>query len=211
MQQYPSIEGPNKAPHLPCIAFYKYDGSNLRFEWSRKRGWHKYGSRRQIIDASHEQFGEAVGMFHQGGLAHVIESLILNRKEYRNIDKMTAFAEYYGEKSFAGNHVEGDPKRLVLIDMHIGKHGFMSPRDFANIFSQNVADAAEIVYEGNLNASFIDEVKKSTERTGLCLTEGVVCKGGSNSRDAWSCKIKTIEYLEKLKKVYGEKWEEFGE
>jgi hypothetical protein len=38
MQQYPSIDGSGKAPlGVPCIAFYKYDGSNLRWEWSPKQ------------------------------------------------------------------------------------------------------------------------------------------------------------------------------
>ncbi len=41
MLAYPEIPGPAKAPlGRPCIAFAKYDGSNLRFEWTPKRGWH---------------------------------------------------------------------------------------------------------------------------------------------------------------------------
>lgn len=27
MKSYPSIPGPSKAPHEPCIAFVKYDGT----------------------------------------------------------------------------------------------------------------------------------------------------------------------------------------
>lgn len=51
MEQYPSILGSAKAPlGKPCIAQYKYDGSNLRFEWNPKRGFHKYGTRRHLFD-----------------------------------------------------------------------------------------------------------------------------------------------------------------
>jgi len=31
-------------------SFIKYDGSNLRFCWNRKRGWYKFGSRNVMID-----------------------------------------------------------------------------------------------------------------------------------------------------------------
>lgn len=210
MIQYPSILGPNKAPQLPCIAFRKYDGSNLRFEWKRKNGWYKFGSRRQMIDASHDQFGEGVNMFLKN-LGPVVEKIVLGEKHYRSIERMTAFAEYFGEKSFAGNHVADDPKRLILIDLHIHKYGFISPREFVNLFDSTTMDVAEVVYEGNLNDTFVQEVRTSTRTTGLCLEEGVVCKGGSNSRDAWSAKVKTQEYLEKLKANFGDKWEEFGE
>ena len=50
MEQYPHIEGSTKAPiGEPCIAFYKYDGSNLRFEWSPKKGWHKFGTEKNFL------------------------------------------------------------------------------------------------------------------------------------------------------------------
>jgi hypothetical protein len=50
MYRYPEIDGPSKAPHEHCLAFDKLDGSNMRFEWSPKRGWYKFGSRGQLID-----------------------------------------------------------------------------------------------------------------------------------------------------------------
>jgi hypothetical protein len=53
MEQYPSIEGSSKAPlGKPCIAFYKYDGSNLRWEWNPKKGWFKFGTRHELFDQS---------------------------------------------------------------------------------------------------------------------------------------------------------------
>ncbi len=50
MKKYFSIPGPSKAPNDHCIAFYKYDGSCIRVEWTKKNGWCKYGSRTVLID-----------------------------------------------------------------------------------------------------------------------------------------------------------------
>jgi hypothetical protein len=59
MKEYPSI--PSAADLLarsndylgrPFVAFDKLDGSNIRAEWDRKKGWHRFGSRRRLLDAS---------------------------------------------------------------------------------------------------------------------------------------------------------------
>ena len=63
MKTYPSIDGLAKAPHKPCYTFVKYDGSNLRFEWSKKRGWYKFGTRKTMIDQNTPVFGSAIPMF----------------------------------------------------------------------------------------------------------------------------------------------------
>lgn len=64
MKHYPKIEYYNKGLiNSPVIAFDKLDGSNLRFEWSRKRGFYKYGTRKVMIDTKDEQFGKAIPLF----------------------------------------------------------------------------------------------------------------------------------------------------
>ena len=75
MKQYPHIVGPSKAPREHCIAFYKYDGSNVRFEWSKKRGWYKFGTRTQLIDENVEIFGQAIPVF-KNTLAEGIEKVL---------------------------------------------------------------------------------------------------------------------------------------
>ena len=51
---YPSIAGLSHVPlGEPCLAFHKYDGSNLRFFWSRRAGWHRYGTRYSRDDLEH--------------------------------------------------------------------------------------------------------------------------------------------------------------
>jgi hypothetical protein len=205
MKSYPSIDGSSKAPHDQCIAFYKYDGSNLRFEWTKKRGWHLFGTRKRLFDETDPDFGGAIKMFRDT-LAADVEAIL--KKEYRDSQEAVAFCEYFGDLSFAGQHKPEDTsKRLVLIDVDIHKKGFVSPREFVNNFCKKLGSrAAEVIYEGNLNASFIDDVRNGK----YPVVEGVVCKGGSGHR-MWRCKVKTNSYLQKLKEVYADSWESYWE
>lgn len=65
MKDYPSIPKVLK-DHIEsdCIAFYKYDGSQIRVEWSKKKGWHKFATRGQLFDKSEKNFGCAVDIFN---------------------------------------------------------------------------------------------------------------------------------------------------
>lgn len=205
MKSYPSINGSSGAPNDQCIAFYKYDGSNLRFEWTRKRGWHLFGTRKRLFDESDTEFGAAIPLF-KATLAADLETII--KKEYRDSQEVVVFCEYFGDLSFAGQHKAHDKtKKLVLIDVDIHKKGFVSPREFVNNFCKKLGDkAAQVVYEGNLNASFIEDVRNGK----YPVWEGVVCKGGSGHK-IWRCKIKTAAYLQKLKEVYADNWESYWE
>jgi len=204
MKEYWTIPGPSKAPHKPCIAFVKYDGSNLRWEWSKKRGWYKFGCRHRLIDEKDEQFGEAVPLF----LNHFAGSLeaMFKDKFFRDIQSIIAYTEFFGSHSFAGMHVKEDPKELRLFDVNLYKRGILSPREFVNIFG-SLPFAAEVVYEGVLNDSFIDGVRNGE----YCVNEGVVCKGGAGY-DLWMVKIKTNDYKRRLMEKFGnEHWAKFWE
>ena len=66
---------------------------------------------------------------------------------------------------------------------------------------------ARVVYQGKLTGKFAENV-----RTGKYdVSEGVVCKGGSGGEDLWMAKIKTYAYLKKLKRSFGERWEDYWE
>ena len=41
--------------------------------------------------------------------------------------------------------------------------------------------------------------------------EGVICKGGRGGTDRWMAKIKTYAYLERLKRTFAERWEDYWE
>lgn len=200
MLQYPEIPGSSKAPlGKPCIAFYKYDGSNLRFEWTPKRGWYKFGSRTQLINQTDPILGPAIPYFLKTGMGSCINHIV-NGIE-RGVQRVIAFAEWYGPNSFAGVHDPKDIKQgrmeLKLIDISLYKQGFMRPRDFVRYFVNDIRMtpwAPQVIYDGNLNQSFIDDVRKGV----YPVWEGVVAKG-----DGWMVKIKTDAYFKKLNEVYG--------
>lgn len=204
MKEYPHIQGPSKAPRLPCIAFYKHDGSNIRAEWQRKRGWCKFGTRHQMIDKTHPVFGSAVDLFHET-IATVIDPIL--KSEYRSCEEFMAFCEFLGPNSFAGTHVDSDPKELVLFDVNIYKKGILSPREFVKLFG-NLPVSAKVVWEGNFGPDLISRVR--CDNMPVPLNEGVVCKGGSG-HDLWMAKIKTQKYLERLKMKFGKDWEKYAE
>jgi hypothetical protein len=199
MLQYPEIAGSAKAPlGKPCIAFYKYDGSNLRFEWSPKRGWYKFGTRTQLIDEKTPIYGSAIPQF-LSEMGDEIETRC--RDIERGLQRIVAFCEYFGPQSFAGKHVPGDQMESRLIDVSLYKRGFMAPRQFMNAFG-DWSFAAKVIYQGNLNKQFIDDVRAGV----YPVWEGVVAKG-----DGWMVKIKTQAYLQKLKEVFGKNFGPYWE
>lgn len=55
MKQYPSIPTFKDAgfpKNSQCLAFVKYDGSNIRVEYF-KRKWEKFGTRTQLLEPNH--------------------------------------------------------------------------------------------------------------------------------------------------------------
>lgn len=196
MKQYPEIPGSAKAPlGKPCIAFYKYDGSNLRFEWNRKRGWYKFGTRTQMFDQTDPRFGPAIPLF-----LDTMGDEIARRCQAleRGLQNAIVFAEYFGPSSFAGVHADSEPKELRLFDVNLYKRGIMPPRDFVKNFC-DLPYSAEVVYEGNMNQQFIADVRRGA----YPVVEGVVAKG---TADEWMCKIKTDAYMKKLMEAYNAEW-----
>lgn len=195
MKSYPSILGPNKSPRLDCIAFYKYDGSNLRFEYSRKRGWYKFGTRNRLFDEKDPEFGTAIGLF----LKEYGESLpktIKDNKHYRGIDEFVVFCEFFGPSSFAGWHNFTEQHEVVLFDINLHRKGFVLPRDFVKYFGN--LKIPPVVYDGPFNNQFIMDVKNGK----YDVIEGVVAKGLNNNKpphNIWMSKVKTNAWLEKLK------------
>ncbi len=205
MLSYPSIPGTKRSRYIghECLAFYKYDGSNLRFEWSPKRNWYKYGSRTQLIDESSDQFKDAIPLFKETMGDDIVSTII---KEYGKTERIVAFTEYFGPSSFAGKHDAGEQKDLVLIDVSVYKKGFMDPALFAEVFSAEKLWAAKHLYSGPMSEAFIENVRHSTPDSLYNLNEGVVCKG-----ETWNAKIKTYTYLNRLKNRFGDDWEQYGE
>lgn len=199
MEQYPSIQGSAKAPlGKPCIAFYKYDGSNLRWEWSPKQGWNKFGTRKHLFDHTDPQFKEAIPIF----MDTLADDLVYRTKQIvRNPQRITAFTEFFGPNSFAGSHEPADKKELRLLDMFLFQKGMLPVKEFMKFYG-DAEYAAEVVHEGNLTKEFVHNVKKGN----YPVFEGVIAKGSG-----FMVKIKTDEYFRRLRNKYPERWEDFGE
>jgi len=205
MKQYLEIQGPNKAPREHCLAFYKYDGSNIRAEWSSKRGWYKFGSRKVLMDRTHP-LGDAIDIF-LNTYGDDLEKVFRKNKMFRNCQNVTVFGEYFGQNSFAGWHDDKDEKEIVLFDVSIHKQGIMPPATFVKMFGH--LKIPEIIYEGKFNESFIQAVKDNK----FGLNEGVVVKGllpkGRPPHNLWMAKVKTREWIDRLKKEYRENPDKF--
>lgn len=215
MKSYPSIDGPTGGRTEQCHVFLKYDGSNLRFEWSPKQGWHKFGTRNCLFDETNKIFGPAIPLFMEKW-ADKLEVVFKKQSTFRKAQNVIVFGEYFGAKSFAGMHKPCDKRMLfVPFDVNIHRKGFISPRDFLEMFGH--LDVAECV---NPNATFgpqlITDVREekfsidSRYEVNAEVPEGVICKGGSGHQ-LWMCKIKTERYKVALKKMYEADWEKYWE
>lgn len=208
MKTYPSIEHSAKAPRQPCYVFVKYDGSNLRFEWSKKRGWYKFGTRKHMIDETHPIYGEAHRLFLER-YGDALPMVFKKSKEFRNVEAVTVFAEWFGKQSFAGNHVQDDPKSIVLFDVNPLKKGFLGPKRFLEEFGH--LEVAELLQMRNLSDEFINSVRdgsfdcSSKYAIANEIPEGVICKGG-DGHNLWMAKIKTQNYYDVLKSRCPEDW-----
>lgn len=195
MKQYEEIKYYGDYWGLPIVAFDKIDGSNLRFEYSQKRGFYKFGTRNMIIDSSNEEFGFAIKLF----LDKYADKLtkIFKSKDYRNSLSFVCYAELIGTKSEFGQHdFVNDTFDIIIFDIDEYKKGFIPPKQFVKHFKD--CGIPNVIYEGNLNRDFVQTIKRNEYN----LTEGVICKGiipNKKENNLFYCKIKTNDWFERLR------------
>lgn len=217
MKEYPSILSADELlarseDYLgrPFVAFDKLDGSNIRAEWDRRSGWHLFGSRRRLLDASQPFLGRAIQLILDGyadGLARAFTGdPALGRPQ-----QATAYFEFLGPHSFAGLHdpaelgvPSNEPFRVVLIDVNIHRKGFVSSEQFIQRFAR--LGIPQIVHRGVLSRGFIADVRAGRFGDG----EGVILKGGEGHA-RWMAKVKTEAYLRRLKEFFQADWERYWE
>lgn len=214
MLHYPKIPGSRNAPDGRCVAFEKYDGTNLHWVWDRDFGWHAFGTRRDVFnltDAGVEQFAQrhahlrpCVEAF-RGTLASGLERMFREHPWYTGFPSLKAFTEFLGPNSFAGLHKEDDPKEVRLFDVWAEPFGMVGPHQFVADFGH--LPIARVVYEGKLTGKFAEDVRVGK----YDVAEGVVCKGGTGGPDVWMVKVKTYAYLARLKQAFADRWEEYWE
>jgi len=182
--------------HQPIYAFDKLDGSNIRAEWSKKRGFYKFGKRHGLVDESDLLLGEAKGLVQETYMEAL--SRIFVEQRWQNA---VCFFEYVGPNSFAGNH-ETEPHEVVLIDVAAEKKGILEPQEFIKTFFD--VKMAAFLYHGNPNMPFLLSVRKR-KLEGMTF-EGVVCIGKFISPGRpLMFKVKSEDWIKKLKTKYADR------
>ena len=196
MKHYPSITG--KIVDIDIFAFAKLDGSNIRAEWSRKRGLDKFGSRKVLLGADHPFLGRAIETIR----ARYEEGLGKMFRDAR-IDAATCFFEFYGPKSFAGIHDPEDKFEATLFDIDVYRKGLLPPREFLRLVEDRVPFAS-LLYTGKPNSDFLRSVRDGTLE-GMPF-EGVVCKGAptKNGYPPTLFKVKSAAWIEAVKARFTE-------
>ncbi|MEM9541376.1 MAG: RNA ligase family protein [Cyanobacteria bacterium P01_E01_bin.42] len=208
---YPKIPGSADSPCDRCIAFEKYDGTNMHWVWERELGWYAFGMRRNRFDldelgiaefnANHPGYEDASEIFKRD-FAEPLATIFRENLAY-NSQEVTVFTEYFGANSFAGLHKAEEPKQLILFDVET-ERGLIQPEQFIEDFG--ALKIARVVYRGKLTGKFADDVRTGKHN----VNEGVVCKGSSGDR-VWMVKIKTNAYMERLQQAFKDDWENYWE
>ena len=193
MKTYPTISR-QPAYGSSVYTFGKADGSNLRAEWDRKKGFWKFGRRNGLLDDSNPVLLEAPDLIraHEDEIGRILVD--------RRYLKSTLFFEFWGDNSFAGNH-EPEPHQVTLIDVAVDKRGILEPRDFVRWFD-DVAGVA-VLHHGPFDRELEDQIRTGT-LDGMPF-EGAVCKGSYVSPGLpLMFKVKTQAWLDRLKTKCGD-------
>lgn len=190
MKTYPSIPKDIRTD-INIYAFDKLDGSNIRAEWSKKRGFYKFGTKTQMLGEDHPMFGQAIPLIrstYEEGLSKVFAE-----QKYENV---VCFFEYYGPDSFAGHH-KLEQMQVTLLDVSPLRKGILEPTEFINLFGH--LGIPKVLYYGKANSIFEEQVRNSTLE-GMTF-EGVICKAKSDNKTPMPImfKIKSRAWLDKLK------------
>lgn len=192
MKTYPKING--TISNIEIYAFDKLDGSNIRAEWSKKRGFYKFGTRKTMFDERNPQFGEAKLL-----IIKKYEADIAKAMKKAGYDRGVFFFEFFGPNSAFGYHAD-EEHDVVLFDANINKIGMLPPKEFLKLFGH--LDIAPLLYKGKPNENFLEEVKGG-KLSGMTF-EGVVCKAAHpNKRGVLMFKVKSLAWYTELRAKCG--------
>lgn len=212
---YPKIPDSTNCPLKKCIVFEKYDGTNIHWKWSQEFGWVSFGTRRDSFSISKNGFND-FEKDHYGleNISELFEKIIeplgnyLLSCKYSPHKELIIFSEYLGDNSFAGQHID-EPKKLIVLDC-LAPSGFMPPGQFGGDFGCGVHLPLEyfpkIIYSGKYSGQLVEDIRKGK----YDVKEGAVIKGVHNDK-VYMCKVKTDEYLKKLKIEFKDNWKDYWE
>lgn len=226
---YPKIPDTTNFPCKHCVVFEKYDGTNLHWVWHKELGWYAFGTRRDRFDLdakgiaefneAHPGLEEAVEIFHRT-YAKLGEYPIPHK--YAPTSPLThevvLFTEFLGNQSFAGSHIKDDPKRLVLLDVATDQ-GITLPHQFIidfgqfddvpqNLSGSKISDYhIAIIHDvGKYSGQLVEDIRRGKYN----VNEGAVIKGVLRGK-VYMAKVKTEQYMQRLKDAFQDKWKDYWE
>lgn len=196
MKSYPSISRSTGTSfrEFEAYVFDKIDGSNLRFEWSKKQKWHKFGTRTRLFDHTDEVFGCAIARFHET-LADDLEKIAIDNRW----ESAIVFCEFWGETSFAGLHDPTDYKYLTLFDIAPYKKGILGPKEFLKL-TKNIQYIPKFFGVHNWTRGFVEKIYNREVDFPITF-EGVVGKAGEGHKLIMA-KAKCKDWIEEVKSKY---------
>jgi hypothetical protein len=207
---YPKIPNTLDCPLKQCIAFEKYDGTNIHWTFQPNEGWQEYGVRRdrysinttgvRAFEEAHPELADVHKLWDQDSK---LEDFLNGNPKYNTAKEIIVFTEYFGPNSFAGQHNSKDEKQLVIFDIQVDGN-IIPPDQFVEDFKQ--FNIARIVFQGKFSGQLFVDVRKGK----YDVKEGVVVKG-IYSNQVYMAKIKTEAYLERLKNEFQDNWKEYWE
>lgn len=178
---------------MHTYVFDKLDGSNIRAEWSPKKGFYKFGSRHRLLGEDQGIIWNAKQMILDK-YGTYLDGIFRNQRYERAV----AYFEFYGQFSFAGSHEDNDKHDVVLFDVAPFKKGILLPKDFLKLFGH--LDTPKLLHTGRVTHDLFDEIKDGTLE-GM-THEGVMCKGTEKGK-VYMYKVKSRKWLQQLRDYCG--------
>jgi len=208
---YPKIPDTLDCPLKQCIAFEKYDGTNIHWTFMPGEGWQDYGARRDRyainttgVRAFEEAHPELKGVHTLWDQKDLLNDFLNENPKYNTAKEIIVFTEYLGPHSFAGQHDPKDViKQLIIFDVQVDG-SLIPPEQFVEDFKQ--FNIARVVFQGKFSGQLFVDVRKGK----YDVKEGVVVKGIYNNQ-IYMAKIKTEAYMERLKNEFKDNWKEYWE
>lgn len=191
MKQYPSIPA-GAIAGVPVHVFPKYDGSNVRAEWTRKQGWRQFGSRRRVLAP-----GTLLGTRAKPLMLDTYGDDLARIFRAQRWDRVVAFFEFFGPRSFAGLHHEDDAQEVMLLDVAVHRRGLLPP-DTVRALCAGLK-LPPLLHHGPFTEAMAQQVRDGVF-PGQTL-EGIVAKGPLKTPGRpLSFKVKSAAWLAALRK-----------
>lgn len=213
---YPKIPDIKNCQIDKCVAFEKYDGTNLHWVWRQDDGWVGFGTRRSRypltshgvaeFQREHRPLRDAINIFEE--IVKPTSNYLLSAK-YEKSQEIIVFTEFFGDNSFAGSHVDEEPKTLMVIDV-LTDFGFLPLHQFVGDWGcgNHIPEKhfPRILYSGKYSGQLVEDIRNNK----YGVKEGAIIKGMIRDK-LHMVKVKTNDYMQKLKSNLGKEWHNYWE